>query len=71
MAAREGLEGLRERQLQLPPLEEAAPQQAARRLIPRREARLARCNRLQIGRGDPEVRSELRKAEAGLPQEIL
>lgn len=56
MAARERLAGLREWQLQLFSLEQAAPEKTTGRLIPGGEASLSRQRRLQISRRHFEIR---------------
>jgi hypothetical protein len=70
VAARERLDGFREGKLQLPSLEEAAPEQTTGRLIPSGEASLSRPRRLQVPWRDLQVGGELPQAETRLFQEI-
>jgi hypothetical protein len=70
VATRERLEGFREGKLELPSLEEAAPEQTAGRLIPSGEASLSRPRRLQVPRRYLQIGGELPQTEARLFQEV-
>ena len=70
VAARERLQGLRERKLQLLSLEQAAPEKTTGRLIPSGEAGLSRSRRLQIARSHLELCGQPAQAETGLFQEV-
>mgnify|MGYP007017470279 CR=1 FL=1 len=70
MPSREGLDRLGEGQVHLFSPEQPTPQETARRLIPGREPRLPRQDRLQVDRSHPQVRGEPRHAESGLGQKL-